>query len=180
MDKHITIKDLAVELGIDRSNCRKLVKSLNLHTFSVRLPGVRGTALIAVTPDDAEIVRQARIAKGFSIGKPSAEVESRAIKTDDGSFYIIALDREARPGRLKFGFAQNIASRLSDHKVAAPCAELLAHWPAKRCWEVCIMDALTVGCKRVSGEVFDVPDVEAIIDKGKALMRMLPDLQGEQ
>lgn len=176
METYITVKELAKELGVDRSNCRKIVKSLSISPFPVRIPGQRGSPLIAITAEEADIVRQDRVAKGFTVGKRSEAAPAQSAKTDDGSFYVISLDPEARPNRLKFGFASNVMHRLSEHRCAAPCAELLASWPAKRCWEACIMDALTVGAQKVSGEVFDVPDVSDTLAKGHQFMGMLPSL----
>lgn len=120
------------------------------------------------------MVRQERLARGFVAASERAESSHGTVPADDGQFYIVALDPEARPGRLKFGYAVNLFARLADHKTAAPYAELLASWPAKRSWESCIMAALTLGCERVSAEVFDTPDIAATIRRAHRFMEMLP------
>ena len=169
-----TLKDLSAELGLDRSHCRKFVLSLGIETFPIRLPGTRGTPLRAVTKADAERVRQERLARGFH--KPSggeSESAPHRVAETQGSFYVIALDPEARPGRLKFGYALNVHGRLSEHRCAAPAAELLGSWPAQRSWEPCIMAALSLGALQVGPEVFDVADVEATMEKAGRFMDML-------
>ena len=172
MADYITIKGLAAELGIDSSNCRKFVRGMGLEMIRVRPPGTRGTPMLALSPEDAEKVRQERIARGFVVRERDVQP---VLKNDGpGAFYIVVLDPEARPNRLKFGYAQNVDGRLAEHRCAAPTATLLGSWPAKRSWESCIMAALSAGATQVGPEVFDVVDVAAVLDKAEQFMGMLP------
>ena len=172
--QNVTLKDLAAELGMDRSHCRKFVLSMGIETFPVRLVGARGSPLSAVTRVDAEKIRLERRTRGFHIpaDEPLDSTPSIASKCV-GSFYVVALDPKARPGRLKFGYAQNVQGRLVEHRCAAPTAELLGAWPAKRSWEPCIMAALSLGATQVGAEVFDVEDVDVVLDKADRFMEML-------
>lgn len=171
----VTLKELSAELGLDRSHCRKFVLSLGIETFPVRLPGTRGSPLSAVTEADAGKVRLERQNRGFH--NPSDELATaspRLVTETQGSFYVIALDPEARPNRLKFGYSQSVQGRLAEHRCVAPGAELLGAWPAQRSWEPCIMAALSVGAEQVGPEVFDVEDLGATMDKAERFMGMLP------
>ena len=171
----ITLKDLAIEFGIDRSHCRKFVLSLGIEMFDVRLPGQRGTPLKALSAADADVARAERNRRGFQVAasRSNPDTAASAVVEPQGSFYIIALDPEARPGRLKFGYAQNVQGRLAEHRCAAPGAVLLGDWPAQRSWEPCIMAALSLGAEQVGAEVFDVQDVAVVLDKAKRFMGML-------
>jgi len=46
-----------------------------------------------------------------------------------GYFYIIQLVPEALPNRVKIVFADNVATRLAEHRTDAPTAKLLKTWP---------------------------------------------------
>ena len=171
MADYVTIKDLASEFGIDRSNCLKFVKAIGLEMVRVRLPGTRGTPLVALALDDAEKVRQERTARGFAVrGR-----DTKPVLANDGPgvFYIVAVDPEVRPSRLKFGYTQDINSRLIEHRYTAPEATLLRSWPAKRNWEPCIIAGLSIGAAQVGPEVFDVDDVAATLYKAEWFMGML-------
>ena len=116
MADYITIKDLAAELGIDSSNCRKFVRGMGLEMIRVRPPGTRGTPMVALSPEDAEKVRLERIARGFVVRERDVQP---VLKNDGpGAFYIVVLDPEVRPNRLKFGYAQNAVGRLAEHRCA--------------------------------------------------------------
>ena len=54
---HITLKELAEELGIDRSNLRKYVVAEGISTFTVRKLSSRGQKMLALLPEDANRVR---------------------------------------------------------------------------------------------------------------------------
>ena len=54
---HITLKELAEELGMDRSNLRKYVVAEGIATFTVRKLSSRGQKMLALVPEDANRVR---------------------------------------------------------------------------------------------------------------------------
>ena len=54
---HITLKELAEELGMDRSNLRKYVVAAGISTLRVRKLSGRGQRMLALVPEDADRVR---------------------------------------------------------------------------------------------------------------------------
>ena len=58
MAKHITLIELAGELGMHRSSLRKAVLKLGIATLRVRSLNARGQASLAVTAADAEVIRK--------------------------------------------------------------------------------------------------------------------------
>ena len=56
--QHITLKELAQELSMDRSNLRKYVVAEGIPTFEVRNLVSRGQKTLALTPEDADKVRR--------------------------------------------------------------------------------------------------------------------------
>ena len=55
--EHITLKELAEELGMDRSNLRKYVVAQGISTFEVRKLSSKGQKMLALLPEDANRVR---------------------------------------------------------------------------------------------------------------------------
>ena len=170
----VTVKELATELGMDRSHLFKLLRSMSLETRPVRPPGTRGSPLSAITQADAERVRSERRRRGFTVNAHSND--AGIVGESSGVFYVIVLDPEMRPNRLKLGYANNVQERLASHRTAAPLAKVVGSWPAKRSWETCIVDALTTDAQFVSGEIYDFPSVEIVLKKAKQFMSMLPKL----
>ena len=55
--KLVLLKDLASELGMDRSLLHKQVRKAGITTHKVRPPGSRGMVAFAVSGEDAELLR---------------------------------------------------------------------------------------------------------------------------
>ena len=65
----VVLKDLASELEMDRSHLRRFVLGLNIDPFFVRTQESRNQATLAVSVEEAEKIRSARIRAGF-LGGP--------------------------------------------------------------------------------------------------------------
>ena len=55
--EYITLKELAEELNMDRSNLRKYVVAKGISTFTVRNLASRGQKMLALVPEDADMIR---------------------------------------------------------------------------------------------------------------------------
>ena len=164
METHnVTLRTLAIELGIDRSHLRKFVLQHGIIPIRVRTVESNNQATLAIRPEDAAKVRQLRADMGFTAnGQPEARVLKTAL-ADTGFFYVIVLDPELRPNRVKLGFTNDLSARLMDYHTANPEAELVTFMPCRRSWEPAWLALLTGRCSRnVGGEVYDVDDLEAL------------------
>ena len=165
----ITLTDLAEELGIHRSYLRKCVLAMGIQPEKVRTEASRNQLTLAVSREEAEDIRAAR--SGFTGPGP----DNLAVGSD-GDFYMLVIDPEVRPGRIKLGFAQSLEQRTRNHYTIAPKLEVAAVWRCKRSWEKTVIAA--VGCmpgaSHVGGEVYDFEDVEAAIERADTVLRMLP------
>jgi hypothetical protein len=93
-----------------------------------------------------------------------------------GVFYVIRLVPELDPRRLKLGFADDLQSRLGQHRTVAPTAAVIKSWPCKRAWEKTVMDCLTgANCRLILNEVFECDDVDDLIRCADNLFALLPD-----
>jgi hypothetical protein len=168
-DDYVSIKDLAKRLGMDRSHARRYVKNLGYDCHRRRTPTSGGQITLCVTSTEADQIVSQRAAQGF--------IASTVVSVSNvGVFYIIQLVPDLDPNRLKFGFAESLEQRLSEHRTAAPTARVLRAWPCKRSWELTAMDALTgVGCRLILNEVFECDDLEEVVARGDAFFKLLPE-----
>lgn len=168
MSGYVTLKDLAVELGIDRSNLRKYVLNHGLAPLSVRASGSRGQATLALTEADAEAVRALRHNEGFQdSGTP--------VENGEGHFYLVQLVPEFNPNRVKLGFALDANTRLDAHRTAAPTATLVKVWKCKRSWEGAAIASLTrVECELIANEVYECKSIDRLIARGDEFFGLMP------
>ncbi len=173
MTDFITIKDLANEIGIDRSNLRKYVLALGIEPLNVRTPESRGQITLAFTPEDAQFIREKRKDQGFSFDKPLSSHEHNG----NGAFYVIQIIPEFEPNRVKLGFASNAESRLQAHKTSAPTAKLVKTWDCKRSWEdVAMISATRTGCKLITNEVFLCDNLDELCNRISTFFEQMPPL----
>jgi len=165
----VWLKDLAIDLGMDRSRCRRYVLSLGIEPHKRRDSAAGNVLALSLTKDEAEHVRNARKSQGYGD-------EQRQVSAGAGSVYIIRLVPELDPRRIKIGFADDLKARLLQHRTAAPTAVVVKSWPAKRTWEGPAMDCLTAtGCRLILNEVFECDDVDALLIRGDAWFALMPD-----
>ena len=164
----ISIIDIAKNHGKRPQSIHKLVKSLGFETSKQKGDGSRGQQVSCITLSDYEELKM----------RLDDQSDRRMNFTDDGdsiegAFYIISLEPELDPGRIKVGFTRNMIERLRHHRISAPFAEVVKTWPCKSLWEKTAIDCVTQDCEKINTEVFRTDDVERIVflaDKFFALM----------
>jgi len=166
--EYVSLKQLAEELRLERSNIRKYVLKQGIHPHKRRTPDSASQLTLALTVDEAEFIRAKRREEGF-------HGASKPVSKEVGVFYLIRLIPEFDPRRIKLGFADEIASRLAQHRTAAPTAVLVRTWPCKRSWEGTVIDCLAgTACRLIQNEVFECEDVDALVKKADELFSLLP------
>ena len=163
-----SIKELAYQLGMDRSHARRYILKLGYTFHKRRTPDSGGQLTLCVSTPEAEEILALRADQGFTA---STVVALPSV----GIFYVIQLVPELDPNRVKLGFAESIDQRLTQHRTAAPTARVLRAWPCKRVWEPTAMDSLTrTDCRLILNEVFECDDLEALMERGNAFFGLLP------
>ena len=173
MPNFTILKDLANELGIDKSNLRKYIleKVSEVEFIKVRTPETRGQVTLALTIEDAEIVRQTRESAGFTTDKLPV------IKNGSGVFYVIQVIPELDPGRVKLGFASGINARLQAHRTVAPTAKIIKTWDCKRTWEsAALASATREGCELIASEIFKCDSLDGLIERIDMFFEQMPDI----
>lgn len=168
----VTLKDLSVEFGVDRSHMRRYIKDRGFDMLRVRTVDSRSQLTLAVTAQDAELVREKRKDEGFC-NSPTAQSE-------DGFFYIIAVVPDLDKNRIKLGFATNVKARLDSHRTSSPTAKLIKSWPCKRAWEISAIACITrVECSVIGGEVYQCSFVPNAITRAEEFFSIMPDLRAQ-
>lgn len=167
--EYVSLKQLAEEIGMDRSHARRYVLRLGITPHKRRTADSQNQLALAVDQSEAELIRQTRRAEGF-IG------DSKPIAKDVGEFYIIRLVPELDHRRIKMGVADDLAARLSQHRTAAPTAQVVSSWPCNRSWENTVMDCLGGHkCRLILNEFFECDDIDGLLDIANQLFQILPD-----
>jgi hypothetical protein len=167
-DEFVSIKQLAVDLGMDRSHARRYVLRLGIEPKKRRTTDSGGQLTLTVTSEEAAYIKKQRDEQGF-LGS------TKPVEKEVGVFYVIQIVPELDPRRIKLGFAEDVIQRLAQHRTSAPTAIVLKSWPCKRSWEGTIIDALAaIDGKLILNEVFEFSDVGKMIFHADALFKLLP------
>lgn len=170
METLVAIKDLAAELGIDRSNLRRFAIKHGFNMPKMRTAESRNQLTLAFTIEDAEAIRQLR--RGF------VKDAQRPVINGTGLFYIVQLIPEFDPTRIKFGYTENLQGRLNAHRTSAPTVGLLESWPARRHWESTAIDSITrEDCENIASEVFECGNLEDLVERADAFFLIMPSLE---
>lgn len=170
---YVLVKDLAEELGVDRSVLRRWILRRGFEPIKVRAPGTAGQLALALSWEEADEVREQRL-REYDI-----DDEGEISFLDDGLgwFYIIQIVPELEEGRVKLGFTNDVNARLVAHKTVVPTAEVLRTWPCNRKWEYAVIESVTrTGCTVLSREVFIFHNLEDLIKNCEAFFSIMPEV----
>lgn len=169
---HIAVVDLADELQVRKQTVFKVAKRLGIRT-SRRRESTRGNQLIAtLTPADAATIREDL----STSPRTSTSVTGDA---EDGVFYVVRLEPDHDPGRLKVGFTTDLEGRLRKHRCSAPFALCVQSWPCRRVWERAAIDCVTSGLEQLHTEVFRCEDLEAVVHRAEQFFSLMPPVAAD-
>jgi len=168
MSDYVPLRDLAAELGVDRSGLRKWVLRQDVEIVRVRTAASKGQKTLAVSVEDADALRALRDSEGFGVSVNPTP--------DGGGFlYVVVPFPECAPRRVKLGFATDTDTRLAAYRTIAPTAQVVKAWSCHRTWETAATASITrMDCSLVGGEVFDCDDLDALVQRGDEFFAMMP------
>jgi hypothetical protein len=175
MAEMVGFAEIANRLGLDLRTVRRLI-ARESEALQIQLHRGKGGKVLLSKEDADKLVASYEARRG-----PIASNAEDAAKYDRyGYFYLIQLVPEALPNRVKIGFADNVDTRLAEHRTAAPTAKLLKAWPCKRSWDYAAMDSITrTGCKLVLNEVFE-GELQGFLDRGESFFAIMPNPDNEK
>lgn len=167
---YITLRELAEDIGLDRSNTRKYVLHNGFSFTKIRDKDSR-QLVNALSEEDAESIRMLRQEQGFD----DFDAKQSVVSNGNGFFYIVQLVPDLDPLRIKLGFASCVKARLSAHRTSAPTAELVATFPCKLIWERAAIDCVTrINCEAISKEVYSCDDLDALVARATEFFAIMP------
>lgn len=168
MSGYVSIGELAVRIGMDRSNTRKYALRHGFEFVRVRTSESRGQLTLALSESDSDALAQLRESQGYGVN------ELKPIENGKGHFYALQLVPELDPKRIKLGFTSGIDGRLSAHRTAAPTSVLLKSWPCRRSWEIAALASVSRDYDTIGQEVFLCPNPDEVIGRGDTWFSLMP------
>lgn len=167
----VSIRDLADELGCIPQSIHKLVERKRFEKQTWRDSERRNQLVATISAEDAEFIRTYwRKSKGTA---DSEEMEEPSNSTEKGVFYVMQLEPELDPGRIKVGFTSDIEARLRKHRCAAPHTAIVKTWPCRRRWELTAIDCITRELDQVHTEVFSTNSLERTVCQGDEFFSLM-------
>ena len=166
----VAIADLADELGTYRQSIFKVAKRLRIQPVKRREESRRNQQIAFVTQTEAAAIR-AEFATRRRTGDSTGEIP---FTVEEGMFYVIQLEPEHDPGRLKLGFTTDLVGRLRHHRCSAPFAAYIKSWPCRRVWERAAIDCLTDSLEQLHTEVFRASSLEKVLERGDSFFAVMP------
>lgn len=177
-DDLISIIDLARQTGKRKQGIFKVLRRLGIVPTKGRSSSNRGQMISYVTSEESQQV-VAEISRA-AVDSSSPEIEGassyNAELTEQGVFYLLALEPDHDPGRFKVGFAANLSERMRALRCSAPFAKIVRTWPCKRLWEKTAIECVTQGCRRLHTEVFRAGSLESVVDRCQRFSDLMPTL----
>ena len=171
-DHRVGIVDLADDLACYKQTIFKIVKRLGIVPQD-RRESARGNQKIkTVSVKEAELIqselrRSAR--SGAQDTLPAPFIDER------GVFYVIQLEPEHDPRRVKVGFG-DLDERFRKHRCSAPFASIVKSWPCRRTWERAAIDCITDGFEQLGDEVFRTTSLDDIVTRADRFFNLMPAL----
>jgi hypothetical protein len=170
----VAIADLADELGTRKQSLFKIAKRLGVQ-WSKQREVSRGNQLIAVVTAESATAIRAEFLGARSRG--GTDIDGLPLDPDEGWFYVIQLEPEFDPGRVKVGFTTDLEGRLRHHRCSAPFASYTRTWPCRRAWERAAIDCLTFELVQLHTEVFRTSSIDEVVARGEKFFDVMPTVR---
>lgn len=172
-NKLISVIDVAKEFGKHKAYIFKILKRIGIESVKQKSSDARGQKIAYITIDDYDRVKE-------YLSRNSATNQISMAHADAGGvFYVIQLEPEHDPGRLKLGFASNLVERLRSHQTTAPFAKVLKTWPCKLLWEKTAIECVSQGCERLHTEVFRTESIDEVLLRCDQFFELMPKIASE-
>ena len=178
MEDRVAIVDLADDLGEHKAWLFKIAKSLKINKIMRRDLDRSGQSVATVSLADAEAIRRVVQEKRQDARPGKGDEDDRDMAL--GHFYVIRLEPELDPGRIKLGFTTELEGRIRKHRTVAPFAIYEKSWPCRRSWERTAMDGATFDLEKLHVEVFRAESLDAVIARIDKFFDSMPVLISER
>lgn len=170
----ISVIDIANEVGKRKQSVFKILRRLGIETQKLRGPDARGQLSSYISKSDYKLIKEQLESS------TDTDQENAPGPSENGVFYLIQLEPDHDPNRIKLGFASNLAERLRSHKCSAPFSTVIKSWPCKLLWEKTAIECVTSNCERLHTEVFRANSISEVLEKCESFFALMPNLSDEE
>ncbi|HEY9776286.1 MAG TPA: hypothetical protein V6C81_21160 [Planktothrix sp.] len=163
----ISLPEMADDLSCHKQTLFKIAKRMGIEPVK-RRDFDRKNQL-----EEAHVIRQEFLSRTRA-SEANSDGGIGELVAEDGVFYLVQLEPEHDPGRIKVGFTTDIDGRLRKHRSSAPFAQCLKTWPCQRIWERTVIDCVTTGLEKLHTEVFRTQSIESVIAKAEQFFAIMP------
>jgi hypothetical protein len=154
----ISVIDAAFQFGKRKQTVFKILKRLGIETRKLR-SGKKGQLVSYITQDEFTFLRN-ELPSHDAEGDAKRNQGRIPTEAEQGVFYLVQLEPDHDPMRIKVGFAMSIFERLRALRCSAPFITVIKTWPCKTLWEKTAIECVTNGCERLHTEVFRTNSIE--------------------
>jgi len=175
----VSVTDLAVQLGKRKQTLFKVIRRLRIEPIKRRSAGRRGQLVSYVTAQESRLIAtELRSLAPRSRSRGTLTTPPEHLPDEQGVFYLLQLEPEHDPGRIKVGFAVSLPERLRTLRCSAPFTKVVQTWPCKVLWERTAIESVTDSCKQLHTEVFRTASIESVVQRCDQFFGLMPKLQG--
>lgn len=175
LEQLIGVAELADELGCRKQSLFKVIDRLGIKPRK-RRDSERGNQLISIVSSADALRIKAEVFARRRPGVGDSDDSTEQLISDEGMFYLIQLEPEHDPGRIRLGFSTDLRARLQKHRCSAPFAQYVKSWPCRRTWERTAIDCITDGLEQLHTEVFRASSIEEVLNKACSFFDLMPRL----
>ena len=170
----VPISQVIQETGKRKSHVFKVLDRLGIERILITRPEAKGQKVAHISSGDYELIKE------YFSGVATESNNSNFDGQSGGVFYLIQLEPDHDPGRIKLGFATSIEERLRKHKTAAPYSKVVKTWPCKLGWEKTAIECAAQGCERLYTEVFRTDSIEDVERRCNDFFALMPSIVEEE
>jgi hypothetical protein len=175
----ISVIDVARQHGRRKATVFKVLKRLSIEPTKRRSPSSKNQMVACITHEEFRLVSiemQSIASRDDSVTDGCDEADD-FVSAELGFFYLIQLEPEFDPGRVKVGFAASMSERLRHLRCSAPFACVIRSWPCRRLWEKTAIESVAADCERLHTEVFRTGSLDEIIGRCERFFAVMPPVQ---
>jgi len=180
-DDFISVKDFAEANGLHRKTVFKILKRLDIEAKLTKGGRENGGQIIALisNQEGQRVLNEMASTKRSTDSVLDNDSEESGLFDPDlwdaCVFYLMMLEPEHDPNRIKVGFAGNIDERLRKHRCSAPFVKTVRTWPCKRLWEKTAIECVTDGYPQLHTEVFRADSIQSVEDRYDKFFVLMPN-----
>lgn len=175
-EQTIAVIDAAEQLRTRKQTLFKVLRRLGIQPEKRRDPERGNQSVAYITLREFQLLKEELWARSSPADGDTNAPRNAGGSPELGVFYLVQLEPDLDPRRLKLGFAVNLDERLRTLRCSAPFAKVIKAWPSRRLWEKTAIESVTVDCEQLHTEVFRPDSMDAVVARCEDFFALMPKL----